>query len=780
VVHNLQVAIMAMGLIVLTVGCFAARIGDEACLDPAGLRTHTRYVDWGPADNAVVKRNPPPLTWPWDPGKLPARTPGKWRFRLTVARDVRLLQVVHQDEVDFNVYAMLPVLKAGRRYFWQVQWLNEKGNTAATSTVRSFRIAPDADSYDLSILHDLPTLGHPRFICRPADLPAIRAARSADSAFGRAAQATRARADKIAAKGTVANPDELRTLAAAHLVWGDVEPRYAQVAVPYLVKLCEEKANRPETMPAGSYYGIYNSGRMFECYDWLYDAMTQQQREVCAAELAARAVSLCRSGRSVIERAAAHADGSHQMEWLTQGTAGAWCLYEEHPELKPYLLMAVNYWLGQPGPYSQGEGWVEGPGYGRSHLMYVAQEVLAPLQVGLGIPVSEYGRWGNIARFFAQLTPIGEDREHYGDGGSYWHKGWQCNINLLATTAGDAESYTRFVLKGHQGYPFPTQMPTRYYYFAPPPQQQLQAETRLLAEGSGFVVAHSNCRDAAGSVGFSFKCSPLGWTNHCLPEQGSFCLYAWGEELATNTGSYGKYGSAQDVNFNKHTISKNSLLINGHGQAHCRAENPWEGRIVAYHADDDLIYCCGSFGNCYPPAAHVVAAYRHFLFVRRRYFVIFDDVVLTEPGTVAWLYHLPTDCVVDRLAGGALDYHSNDVAVAFRMPRDGIRSSMSDRAVGADGNDYTEEQIRPATHLRFETTSPDVRQQFLTVIIPYRATSRPVIRAIDRWHVEVTVDGVTDRIGFGPAKDDTVDYEAIQKAAMRRGCAGAPRRSGAG
>jgi len=55
VVHNLQVAIMAMGLIVLTVGCFAARIGDEACLDPAGLRTHTRYVDWGPAGSSAIR-----------------------------------------------------------------------------------------------------------------------------------------------------------------------------------------------------------------------------------------------------------------------------------------------------------------------------------------------------------------------------------------------------------------------------------------------------------------------------------------------------------------------------------------------------------------------------------------------------------------------------------------------------------------------------------------------------------------------------------------------------
>jgi len=764
---NGTAVLLGAALVTIAASCLAAPIGPESCLDPSGLRSHTRYVDWGPVDGAVVDRNPPPLTWPWDPDDLPPKSPGNWRFQLVVATDVRVLRTVHRDEVNFNVYAMLPPLKPRRRYFWQVKWLDKEGHVQATSEVRSFRIAPDATTYDMSILHSLPRMGHPRFICRPEDLASIRAAREGDTSFGKAAKATRARANEVVAKGSIADSTELRILAAAHLVWGDVEPAYAKMAVSYLVGLCEQRALRPETMSGGDYMGIYYSGRMFESYDWLYDAMSQEQRDICSNELAARAANLCQSGRSIIERAAACADGSHQMEWLTQGTAGAWALYEEHPELAQYLLMAVNYWLGQPGPYSEGRGWVEGPGYGRSHLMYVAQEVLAPLQVGLGIPISEYGRWGDIARFFAELTPVGEDRQHYGDGGAYWRGGWHCNINLMASTAGDAETYTRFVLNGHVDYPFVTEMPTRYYYFPPPDEVPLQRRTRLLCPGSGFVVEHTDSRDATNSLGFSFKCAPLGRTNHCLSEQGSFCLYAWGEELATNTGSYGKYGTPQDNNFNKHTVSKNSLLINGFGQVNCRVQNPWEGRIIAYKAAADLVYCCGSFGNCYPPEANVVSAFRHFLFVRNRYFVIFDDVTLTEPGEVAWLYHLPTDCVVASLDRGMLDYHSNTVQVTFRMVTDGIQSLMSDRAIGADGNDYTEEQNAAATHLRFEPAASASRHQFLTVIAPSRVAASvfPMIRKIDDRHVEVMAsDGITDRIGFGPDEADTVDYEAIQEA----------------
>jgi len=756
----------------------AARIGPQARLSPVGLRTHSRYVDWNPAEGATVDRTPPPLTWPWHPGALPVNPPPRWTFRLTVARDPGLADRVLQEQTDFNTYAMLPLLEPGVSYFWRVEWIDEQGDVAHTSKIRCFTVASDARRYDLSVLRDLPPLGHPRWCCRPQDVAALRAARHDDTLFGRAARTIRDSARKIADWGQLTPPPgwsfcpQIRELGAAHLLWGDTDHRFANLGVKGLVQACRDKVKLPETMPGGDYLGVVHTGMLFAAYDWLYDAMSEEERQLCAEELAARAHSMSSKARIVLEQAACYRDASHPMEWLTFGTMGAWILYEERPELRADLMVGINYYLSQPGPYSQGMGWTEGRGYGRSHVIYLAQKVLAPLQVGLGIPMAEYGRWGRIARFFAELTPVGEDREPYGDGGGYWRGGWGFPVILVPALTGDAETYHRLRLKGEKrhfhylgsGVNYPPEAPMLAYYFPPLPETDLHKRTRILAPDAGFVIEHTNSRDATRSIGFSFKCSPMGWTNHCLPDQGSFCLYAWGQMLATNTGAYGapgRYADPQDLNFNKHTISKNSLLINELGQVRCRVQNALEGRLLAYHADDEMVYCCGSFGNCYPPEANVQSVYRHFLFLRDRYFVVFDDVRLTHPGTVQWLYHLPTDCVVDRLQGGTLDYRSADVAVAFRMADEGIASTMSRRAVGADGADYSDKQKAPATHLRFQRRAPALRQQFLTVIVPYRE-DKPIIEVVDQRHVRVTCEGRTDLIGFGPDAGDTVDYEAIQ------------------
>ena len=762
----------------------AAEIDARACLSPEGLRTHGRYVDFAPADAASVERNPPPLTWPWNPlERNPWDAPGQWTFRLTVARDPKLADLVLQEQVAFNTFAMLPLLVAGKEYYWRVEWLNAQGEVGATAPVRHFGVSAAAKRYDLGVLRHLPKLGHPRFCCRPEDLPKLRELREGNTPFGEAARANREAAKVVADYGKLAVGwsfcPQIYELACAHLLWGDTDPRFAPLGVEGLVRACQEKTSRPETMPGGDYAGNIHTIRLFAAYDWLHDVLSKEQRQLCAAELTARAASMFEGGQVCFRMTAEGRDASHPMELLHLGATGAWVLYEEQPELAGPLLMGINYFLATPGPYSEtGAGWTEGRGYGRSHLLCLSQTLLAPLQVGLQIPLADYGRWDQVARFFAELTPVGEDREPFGDGGAYWHKGWGFPVILACALAGDQETYQRLVLKGEAlrffsqlkgTVSYSAEPPMFAHYFPPPPPVAVAPRTRLLAPDAGFVVEHTNALDANKNMGFIFKCSPLGWTNHCHADQGSFALYAWGQLLAGNTGTYqgagGSYGGPQDQNFNKVTLSKNSLLINGKGQGRARTVQRFQGRIVAYHADPRYVYGCGSFSESYGPETPVGHAYRHFLFVRGRYFVIFDDVLLPEPGTVQWLYHLPTACRVDKLDSGALDYRSNDVKVAFRLVGANLRSSASDKAVGLDGTDYSKQQEAPALHLRFERDQPARQQQFLAVIVPYREGA-PVIESVDATHVRVTCDGQTDLIGFGTGAKDTVDYLAIQKTAL--------------
>lgn len=786
----LLVATLAAGAAVLGAhGAVAAVIGKADRLGSADLRTNGRYVDFAPADGAAVDRNPPPLTWPWNPLTLkPWDPPGTWTFRLTVARDAKLAVPVLQEKLEFNTFAMLPTLEPGAECFWRVEWLDAKGQVAATGPVRRFTVARDARRYDLSSLRKLPTLGHPRVCCRPEDVSKLRALRDGDSAFGRAARGNRDQARRVADYGKLAVGwslcPQIWELASAHLLWGDTDARFAKLGVEGLVRVCRDGLNRPEGVPGGDYGGNFHTMLLFAAYDWLYDALSAEQRTVCLDELARRATGMFQAGRVCFEGTAEGRDASHPLELLGQGTGAAWALYEERPELARQLVAGLNYVLAGPGPYSEGRGWTEGRGYGRSHLLYLSQLVLAPMQIGLKLPLAEYGRWGAMARFFALLSPVGEDREPFGDGAAYWPRGWGFPVLLAAALAGDGDTCRRLVLKGedkrvfsmlNSGVTYGAEPPTLAYYVPLPAATQPAVRGRLLAPDAGFVIEHTDSLAADRSVGFVFKCSPLGWTNHCHADQGSFALYAWGQLLACNTGSYqgpgGGYGSAQDQNFNKVTVSKNSLLINGQGQVRTMAAKSWQGRIIAYHADDRYVYTCGSFAATYGPRARATGVYRHMLLVRDRYFVIFDDVQLAEPAKVQWLYHLPGESRLDRLDadpafGAKLDYHNGEVKVLCRIVGSGITGAANDQALGADRVDYTAQQGAPATHLSFARSLPVRNQQFLAVVVPYRDGSpggAVAVDVLDEHHVRVTCDGQADLIGFGSGAKDTVDYQAIQQ-----------------
>ena len=252
-----------------------------------------------------MDRNPPPLTWPWNPPEQnPWDAPGKWRFRLTVARDAGLADTVVQEQLGFNTFAMLPTLEAGAERFWRVEWLDEKGQVAAAGPARGFTVGRDARRYDLSILRKLPALGHPHFCCRPEDLPDLRSLRDGDTAFGRAARMNRDQAKRVADYGKLAVGwsfcPQIWELASAHLLWGDTDERFAGMAAEGLVRACRERMNRPESMEGGDYGGNFHTMLLFTAYDWLYDALSDAQRKICVTELSARAASaICGAFRTL-------------------------------------------------------------------------------------------------------------------------------------------------------------------------------------------------------------------------------------------------------------------------------------------------------------------------------------------------------------------------------------------------------------------------------------------------------------------------------------------------
>ncbi|MEM7720249.1 MAG: DUF4962 domain-containing protein [Pseudomonadota bacterium] len=162
-------------------------------------------------------------------------------------------------------------------------------------------------------------------------------------------------------------------------------------------------------------------------------------------------------------------------------------------------------------------------------------------------------------------------------------------------------------------------------------------------EGIGWVGVQHAMDDPDRHIQFVFKSSPFGSISHSHGDQNAFCLAAYGEDLAIQSGYYVAFNSTMHRNWRRQTRSKNAILINGKGQY---AEKDKAkamtatGRIVAAEERDDHVFVHGDATAAYQSLSpEVTRAEREVYFVRNDYFVIVDKVDASAPVTIDWLLH---------------------------------------------------------------------------------------------------------------------------------------------
>ncbi|MEL6609303.1 MAG: heparinase II/III family protein, partial [Pseudomonadota bacterium] len=162
-------------------------------------------------------------------------------------------------------------------------------------------------------------------------------------------------------------------------------------------------------------------------------------------------------------------------------------------------------------------------------------------------------------------------------------------------------------------------------------------------KGIGWVGVQHAMDDPDNHIQFVFKSSRFGSVSHSHGDQNAFCMAAFGEDQAIQSGYYVAFNSSMHRNWRRQTRSKNAILINGKGQyaekdkAKALAAN---GRILAAEEREDHTYICGDATAAYQSLSpEVTRAEREIYFVRNSYFVIVDKVDATDPVTVEWLLH---------------------------------------------------------------------------------------------------------------------------------------------
>ena len=394
-------------------------------------------------------------------------------------------------------------------------------------------------------------------------------------------------------------------------------------------------------------------------YDWLYDELSEDERKFVRAALLERT-------RDVAEHAILNAKihlfpyDSHAVRSVSATIIPACiALLDEDgcEEAADWLHYSIEFLFTVYSPWGDPQGgWAEGPHYwmtGISYLLDAANWVKSYT----GINLYDRPFFQNTADFPLYTKSPNTRRATFGDdstmgdltcikigmnlrqfggvtgNGAYQ---WYCDENhrLNPGTEGDFYNWgwwdTRF-----DELAFRTDWPS---VEGTPPESGFRH-----FKGIGWVGIQHAMHDPDEHIQFVFKSSKYGSISHSHGDQNAFCMAAYGEDLAVQSGHYVAFNSSMHREWRRQTRSKNAILINGKGQyadkdkAKAMSAN---GKILAAEQRDDHIFIHGDATAAYQSLSpEVTNAEREIYFVRNNYFVIVDKVDAEEPVTLDWLLH---------------------------------------------------------------------------------------------------------------------------------------------
>lgn len=442
-------------------------------------------------------------------------------------------------------------------------------------------------------------------------------------------------------------------------------------------------------------------------YDWYYDDLTPEQRGLLRDRVALRVQQVFLQGRSwrsadaIYHNGVGIRSGSHHYQNFFWAMPGLLLLAGDNPvsdatmAAETLLPLTIDFLTGVTagGLYGPDDGAInEGVGYGgekqgtllRTALM---AEVLLDLDQAKNPFLAGYQKW------FSHVLFDGYQRSPFGDQWSY-NAAEQVLQNQQALTllTGNPQAKTRWAaeaaaqgdrLEDH-AFSRPWTLMLAYQhkhenaYVTPEPESN-----NALFPESGWVMAGSEppTDKTLADTGprMIFQSRPRGGLSHSYLAENAFSWHAFGEPLAAGGGSR-RYPDP----YSRHTMSHNSMLIDGQGQNWINPNwpaKPFMGRILAYTEGGlpnggSYVHWVGDASNAYRtlPGAGLRRWHRHVIFVDQSYFIIYDDLEMNEgaaPARFSWLLHAdrPPPANVN-VSGNEFGWTQNGVHARVAFSRD--------------------------------------------------------------------------------------------------------------
>ncbi|PJI84323.1 heparinase II/III-like protein [Yoonia maricola] len=715
-------------------------------------------IQYGPVAETNIVENPPRFTW------IPV-VDDDAAYVLRISDDPAFPKAKTQvyQNLPLNFFTPDKVLAPGAYYWSYATWDAEKGTPSSQwSTARSFTVAKDLAETPLpsrkTRLAKAAT-DHPRLWMTPDRLGDFKKAVKADpdhctwATFYEKSVLPWMKRDIICEPAGY--PDHKRTApvwrqtyidlqevwyAIRHLAIGGAVTNDAEMTARAKEWLLEAASWDPMGVTSRAYtdewaYRVCNA--IAWGYDWLYDELSEDERAIVRTSLLERT-------RDIAEHAILNAKihlfpyDSHAVRSVSLVIVPA-CIAllgdDADDEARDWLNYSIEFLSTVYSPWGDSDGgWAEGTHYWMMGIAYLIDSANR-LKSYMGLDLYKRPFFQNTGDFAlyckapnTRRATMGDDstmgdlpcvktglnlRQFAGATGKGAYQ-WYCDENLRTNPGTEMAFYNWGWWDTHfDELVFQTDFPV---VDATPPESGLRH-----FKGIGWVGVQHAMDDPDSHVHFVFKSSPFGSISHSHGDQNSFCMSAFGEDMAIQSGHYVAFNSSMHRNWRRQTRSKNAILINGKGQYAEKDKSKAmaaTGRIIAAEQHDDHIFIHGDATPAYQSLSpEVTRAEREIYFVRNSYFVIVDKVDADTPVTVDWLLHANNPFEL-----GKTSFRNTQERTGFYgqvVWSEGGKPQITQKTEFTDVDPADYEGLPVSTCLTAHYPS-STRHRIVTLLVPYR------------------------------------------------------------
>jgi hypothetical protein len=470
-------------------------------------------------------------------------------------------------------------------------------------------------------------------------------------------------------------------------------------------------------------------------YDWLHGEMTEDERSRVRAALLART-------RQVADHCIRNASiqlfpyDSHAVRSVSAVLVPACiAMLGEEAEAEEWLHYSIEFLFTVYSPWGDSDGgWAEGPHYWMTGMAYLI-DAANLLKSYTGIDLYRRPFFSKTGDFPLYTKAPDTRRGTFGDDSTMGDSvGLKVGYNMRqfagVTGKGEYQWYFDEIVKNDPG----TEMAFYNYGWwdlnfddmvykhdyggieASPPTDRLRH-----FRGIGWAAIQTHMDDPDRHIQFVTKSSGFGSISHSHGDQNAFCMSAFGEDLAIQSGYYVAFNSSMHVDWRRQTRSKNAILINGNGQYAGKDKAQAfgaSGRILAAEERKDHIFISGDATAAYKSLTpEVTLAQRDFYFIRDEYFVVVDTVDADSPVTIDWLLHANNPFEL-----GSNTFHNVGEKAGFYgkvLWSEGGDGEMTQVTgfPGVDAKDY--EGLPVSSHLNIKFPA-STRHRIAVLLVPHR------------------------------------------------------------